>query len=427
MPTLSSIVNFSRRLHPQRLVTLRHCSEQQSSPRRHWCSPRTRTSLTTSSRRWIASFKYLLRPQPKEEAAPVLADEAIADGDNLFPPEELVPLSRHLNKKNRQAKLAAHACDELFLALYFSSHTVKVPAIITALKQNGFIVYVPKYDFRAPVYLRDKSGVVQIDPLLLGVRIVDTDPATGAFAGAECIRRIPQARLVWGDAERETLEVVAPDDKHTVFRILDEVEVQVSCDLTASGARVPQLQLLLVGRASATRKKHIASSLSELQRVVQTKSEADSSRDTTMDAEQMKPSSIGEESSGTNLYQILLNTPNLTPSTKNLARRKPTQDEEEEGKKKKPGFKRKGPGRLVFGNFSTNSRRHYQHKLAQYMDERSDAREEELNIQRFANGSSAMTSAQEARRAEREALVRTQKLAAEKRHDRINRRNKAGK
>ncbi|KUF72087.1 Exosome complex exonuclease RRP44 [Phytophthora nicotianae] len=349
-------------------------------------------------------------------AQDVTVDEAIMDGDNLFPPEELVPLARHLNKKNRQAKLAAHACDALFLALYFSSHTVKVPAIITALKQNGFIVYVPKYDLRAPVYLRDKSGVVQMDPLLLGVRIVDTNPATGAFAGAECIRRIHQAQLIWDDTDRETLQVVAPEDKRTVFHILDEVEVQVSCDLTASGARIPQLQLLLVGRASSTRKKHIASSLSELQRVVQTKSEADNDP-ISKKADVSEPSTAQQFSSS--LYDLLLNGPNLSPS-KSLARRKP----EEEGKK--PGFKRRGPGRLVFGHFSTNSRRHYQHKLAQYMDERSEAREEELKIQRFANGS-AMTTAQEARRAEREALSRTQKLAAEKRHDRINRRNKVSK
>ncbi|KAL4161863.1 hypothetical protein PRNP1_002414 [Phytophthora ramorum] len=358
--------------------------------------------------------------QPKEVISAVV-EEAAMNADNLFPPKELVPLAQHLNKKNRQAKLAAYACDELFLALYFSSHTVKVPAIITALKQNGFIVYVPKYDLRAPVYLRDKAGVVQIDPLLLNVRIVDTDPATGAFAGAECIRRIPQAQLVLDNTERETLEVVAPDDKHTAFQILDEVEVQISCDLTASGARVPRLQLLLVGRASAARKKHIASSLSELQRVVQTKSEASNDLETMDIVEQ---SSFGEESSATNLYQLLLNAPNLCPSAKTLARRNPTPEEEE---KKKPGFKRRGPGRLVFGNFSTNSRRHYQHKLAQYMDMRSDAREEELKIQRFGNGSSAITSAQEARRAEREALSRTQKLAAEKRHDRINRRSKTGK
>ncbi|KAF4041298.1 RNB domain-containing protein [Phytophthora infestans] len=348
-------------------------------------------------------------------AQDVAVNEAIMDRSTLFPAEELVPLARHLNKKNRQAKLAAHACDALFLALYFSSHTVKVPAIITALKQNGFIVYVPKYDLRAPVYLRDKSGVVQMDPLLLGVRIIDTDPATGAFAGAECIRCIPQAQLIWDDTDRETLQVVAPGDVRTVFHILDEVEVQVSCDLSASGARIPQLQLLLVGRASSTRKKHIASSLSELQRVVQTKSEADNVPTTDVS----EPNTVVDPSS--NLYELLLNASNLSPCTKRPPRRTP----EHEAAEKKPGFKRRGPGRLVFGHFSTNSRRHYQHKLAQYMDERSEAREEELRIQRFASGSSAMTSAQEARRAEREALVRTQKLAAEKRHDRINRRNKA--
>ncbi|CAH0486971.1 unnamed protein product [Peronospora farinosa] len=363
----------------------------------------------------------------RTEAAGIASDDAVIDGDDLFPPEELVPLARHLNKKNRQAKLAAHACDALFLALYFSSHTAKVPAIITALKQNGMIVYVPRYDFRAPVYLRDKSGVVQMDPLMLGVRIVDTEPATGAFAGVECIRKISQARLVWDDTERGALEVVASGDKHCVFHTLDEVVVQVSCDLAASGARVPQLQLLLVGRANATQKKHVASSLSELQRVVQTKSEANCVTNSTVKVTVLESKNTSAEEVPTlNLYQLLLDAPNFSPPTKSFARRKPL-SEDEDGKKRKPGFERRGPGRLVFGKFSTNSRRHYQHKLAQYMDERTEAREEELNIQRSASGSSAMTSAQEARRAEREALVRTQKLAAEKRHDRINRRNKTSK
>ncbi|RMX68332.1 hypothetical protein DD238_004452 [Peronospora effusa] len=363
----------------------------------------------------------------RTESAGFASDDAVIDGDNLFPPEQLVPLARHLNKKNRQAKLAAHACDALFLALYFSSHTAKVPAIITALKQNGMIVYVPRYDFRAPVYLRDKSGVVQMDPLMLGVRIVDTEPATGAFAGAECIRKIPQARLVWDDTERGALEVVASGDKHCVFHTLDEVVVQVSCDLAASGARVPQLQLLLVGRANATQKKHVASSLSELQRVVQTKSEANCVTNSTVKVTMLESKNTATEEVPTlNLYQLLLDAPNFSPPTKSFARRKPL-SEDEDGKKRKPGFERRGPGRLVFGKFSTNSRRHYQHKLAQYMDERTEAREEELNIQRSASGSFTMTSAQEARRAEREALVRTQKLAAEKRHDRINRRNKTSK
>ncbi|CAI5730398.1 unnamed protein product [Hyaloperonospora brassicae] len=344
---------------------------------------------------------------------------------DLFPPEELVPLVHHLNKKNRQAKLAARACDALFLALYFSRHTVKVPAVITALKQNGLIVYVPKYDLRAPVYLRDRDEEVQMNPQLLGVRLEDTEPATQAFAGAECIRIIPGARLEWdSNIERMSLKVSAPRGKHTVFRILDEVEVQVSCDPAASGARVPQLQLLLVGRGSATHKSRAASSLSELQRVVQAESDVTSAPNATMKVTMSEPSAVAREYPESNLYQLLLNAPDLSHlSVKKLARREPIP----EGEEKKAGTKRRGPGRLVFGNFSTSSRRHYQHKLAQYMDERTEAREEELSILRVATSSSATTSAQEARRAEREALVRTQKLAAEKRHDRINRRNKAGK
>lgn len=347
-------------------------------------------------------------------------DVEAKDSEKLFPPKELVPLARHLNMKNRQAKLAARACDQLFLALYFSSHTVCVPAIIIALKQNGFIVYVPKYDFRAPVYLRDKSRVVQMNPLLLGVQIADTDPASGAFAGAECIRRIPQAHLIWDESDRERLEAVAPGNKRIIFHILDEVEVQVSCDLSASDARVPQLQLLLVGCGNSTRKKHVASSLTEVRRLVQQTSEVDD------DARSTKVTIVSQPTvvESMNLYQLLMDGPNLSPSSKSLAIQK-ARLKIEGGENKGLVLQRRGPGRLTFGNFSPDSRHHYQHKLAQYIKERSQEREEELKIQRFTNASSAMTSMQEVRRVEREALARTQKLAAEKRHDRINRRNKA--
>uniref|UniRef100_M4BN87 DIS3-like exonuclease 1 n=1 Tax=Hyaloperonospora arabidopsidis (strain Emoy2) TaxID=559515 RepID=M4BN87_HYAAE len=376
----------------------------------------------------ISSVDHQLQVKALPSAQACARDNTIMGEGDLFPPKELVPLVHHLNKKNRQAKLAARACDALFLALYFSSHTVKVPAIITAFKENGLIVYVPRYDLRAPVYLRDEWEDVQMNPELLGVRIEDTEPATEAFAGLECIRTIPYAQLRWDSSSEHMSLEVAVGGKGTVFHILDEVEVQVSCDPTASTARVPHLQLLLVGRGSAMNKSHAATSLSELQRVVQTKSSNATARlNSPVKVTMSEPNAGAEQYSGSNLYQLLLNAPDLShPSVKKLARRKPM-PEAEDNKEKKSGIERRGPGRLVFGNFSTSSRRHYQHKLAQYIDERTEAREEELSIQRFATGSSAMTSAQEARRAEREALNRTQKLAAEKRHDRINRRNKAGK
>lgn len=364
----------------------------------------------------------------------------------IFPPSELVPLTRNLNAKNRNAKLAARDCDELFLALYFSSHTVKVPAVITSLKQNGFIVYVPKYDIRAPVYIRDKDGMVQMDPLLCGVRIVDTHPPTGAFVGADCIRMIPQARIYY-DSDAERLEVSAGDAASAcVFKILDEVEIQVSCDLSATTARVPQLQLQLVGRVKARGgsqrrdatmllKSKADTTLPELQRYVQKKNQIDQPATTQAPSLSLTTTEAGARSSTNNLYSLFESPLSISPVKKPLKKptiallQKPANDSQQQLKQKlqtkgssSTVMKRRGPGRLVFGDYEPPAHQHYQQKLAHYMDTRSDELEEELSIHRRGQ-SSAM--AQDLKRAERDATSRLQKLAAEKRHDRINKRNKA--
>ncbi|DAZ97028.1 TPA: LOW QUALITY PROTEIN: hypothetical protein N0F65_012897 [Lagenidium giganteum] len=350
----------------------------------------------------------------------------------LFPPSELVPLSYHLNKRNRQAKNAARDCDDLFLALYFSSHTMKLHAIITSLKQNGFLVYIPQYDLRAPVYIRDKDGHVQMDPLLCGVRIVETRPPTGAFASAECIRLIPQATVHF-HAEQERLEVVSPGGK-CVFSMLDEVEVQVSCDLTGSNARVPQLQVLLVGRVKKKSTtggppRHLLlmtnkaeSSIPELQRIVQKTSRARAGSLNRKESTASPPMSTATEPHPSSLYDVILAAPTMAPLVKRkmVASRK---TQKTKGKDKTElEVVRRGRGRMLFGGFEPPVRTFAQ-KLAHYMDERSEALEEELTIHRSVSSSAGGT---DLRRAEREAMSRTAKLAAEKRHDKINRRNKAG-
>ncbi|KAF1328304.1 Dis3-like exonuclease, partial [Globisporangium splendens] len=362
----------------------------------------------------------------------------------LFPPHELVPLTRNLNKKNRNAKLAARDCDELFLALYFSSHTVKVQAVITSLKQNGFIVYVPKYDIRAPVYIRDKDGMVQMDPLLCGVRIVDTHPPTGVFANAGCIRMIPQAKIYY-DADVERLEVSAPaadssSDSCCVFKILDEVEVQISCDLSATSARVPQLQLLLVGRVKNNRKgpqrretlmmkSKADTSLSELQRYVQKKNQLDREPSSMAIPSDSSPGVVKvDEEAGKrrDLYSVFTSPVGTISPVKKALKKKNTfsQKPTKESQPKKPSLvTKRGPGRLVFGEYEPAARQHFQQKLAHYMDLRSEELEEELIIHRRGQSSSMAT--QDLKRAEREAMSRAEKLASEKRHDKINRRNKA--
>ncbi|GAB9464220.1 Dis3-like exonuclease [Globisporangium polare] len=401
----------------------------------------------------ISSVDSKLHVVEPTESALVASSDA---EDILFPPSELVPLTHNLNKKNRNAKLAARDCDELFLALYFSSHTVKVQAVITSLKQNGFIVYVPKYDIRAPVYIRDKDGVVQIDPLLCGVRIVDTQPPTGAFANADCIRMIPQAQIVY-DSDTERLEVSAPSSasgsNSCVFKILDEVEIQISCDLSATTARVPQLQLLLVGRVKTkggnsqrrdaatlltTMKSKADTSIPELQRYVQKKSQIDQPPPPASGGAKSSSSRVPDaltsvaSSGGRNLYNLLDSPLSIISPVKKkplkkagsamalLQQKKPAKEQQQ--KNQSMMVKRRGPGRLVFGDYEPPARQHYQQKLAQYMDTRSDELEEELNIHRRSQ-SSALS--QDLKRTEREALSRLQKLAAEKRHDKINKRSKA--
>lgn len=358
---------------------------------------------------------------------------------SVFPPDELVPLAAHLNKKNRNAKLASRDCDELFLALYFTTHTVKVPAIITALKANGFIVYIPLYDLRAPVYIRDKGGNVQMDPLLLGVRIVDTYPATGAFANSDCIRLVPQADIDWEpDSDSDTLNVrvtdSSPSATGTTFRILDEIEVQVSCDLTASAARIPQLQLLMVGRAKGRRRTVVStmatggkvkpdkSLLPEVQRVVQTRSREMQERDQEETSRPTSPALTPPPSSG-NLYTTF-----TSPSLLSMSPAAKKNRGQRQSKEAPPAAKRMGnSGRLMFGGYEPPKQKHYQQKLAHYMGTRSEELEAELSIDRYGDDGAAWENAQTAKQIEREAMSRTQRLAAEKRHDRINKRNKAGR
>ncbi|KAJ0410130.1 hypothetical protein ATCC90586_001615 [Pythium insidiosum] len=368
--------------------------------------------------------------------------EAADEPPLRFPPSELVPLTEHLNRKNRNAKLASRSCEELFLALYFSTHTVRTHAIITSLKQNGFLVYVPTYDLRAPVYVRDRDGVVQMDPLLCGVRIVDTSPPTGAFAGADCIRMIPQARVEL-DASAERLDVVvaprgAEPSVACAFKLLDEIEVQISCDLAGSNARVPQLQLLLVGRVKpskrpgrrdvtvTTHSEKPKTSILEMQRIAQSRSEAAAAAATSPHRR-----SDGATSASRSMYDLLVAGSFIAPPKNKLLTRPALLNERQEGKqsgdratKSTPAMRRRGPGRLIFGDYEPPATQHYQQKLASYMDKRSEELEEELSINR--SGAAAGVAGTDMKRLERDALTRTMKLAAEKRHDRINRRNKTG-
>lgn len=71
----------------------------------------------------------------------------------------------HINKKQRAAKNAQRASQELFKCVFFDSLTEnderrKALAIVFALRANGVLTYLPRYGIKAPLYLRNREQQV---------------------------------------------------------------------------------------------------------------------------------------------------------------------------------------------------------------------------------------------------------------------------
>lgn len=65
-------------------------------------------------------------------------------------PEPLSEMATRINERNRAAKIAQRESLELFQVLYFSSMgdgnaSRTVDALITKVKENGFIAHAPRY------------------------------------------------------------------------------------------------------------------------------------------------------------------------------------------------------------------------------------------------------------------------------------------
>ena len=79
--------------------------------------------------------------------------------------KELADLSSHINNRNRAAQRAQRDSQTLFQTLYFRNRPLSDPrcvvdAVIFSLKENGFIVYIPVYAIKGPVYLENKNKEV---------------------------------------------------------------------------------------------------------------------------------------------------------------------------------------------------------------------------------------------------------------------------
>jgi hypothetical protein len=111
-----------------------------------------------------------------------------------YPPQQLASIADHLNKMNRRAKRIQFECQVLFLRHYFMSREEKHVAVIYALKENGFLAYVPALDFKGSVFLlTDDNTTVCCRPELLALPGQGTKLRGAATGGGEAVTTLQHA------------------------------------------------------------------------------------------------------------------------------------------------------------------------------------------------------------------------------------------
>ena len=192
-------------------------------------------------------------------ASPNVANSLEIDDNGsaeLYSNKQVCDICQTLNQQNRMAKLSSFECQGLFLSLYFKDQFEITQAVVTNLKSNGFSAYIPKFDFRAPVYLSDSNGMLQIDPSLLKLKESSGLDPTAGFASSRATRRFPSGTCTLFDSIKEDdhLEITVTEtpEKYQI-KVLDVLNVMIFCDDWDTKSRIPRPKVHLI--ADTSRKK----------------------------------------------------------------------------------------------------------------------------------------------------------------------------
>lgn len=314
---------------------------------------------------------------------------------------EVSSICEGLNLHSRLAKHSAYECQSLFLSLYFREHADKTQAVVTNLRENGFLVYVPKYDINGPVYIRDTNGDVQIDPLLLGLPHDCGLAPTMGFTSSGYCRRFPDGDCKLFDGPDARLEVRLTDSSEIfVLRVFDVVDVELTCANWDVRARVPAPRLQL--SASRTHEVSTENISPNYVHVTSDKLNQIQSRTT-------EPVKEGDASTeGTSLFNVLTNLKKRRPDLPEVPLRSARSGIE------MPGRKELLRGRVIYGDFSNPDTRQAAQEAAQQAAavEAAHRRAHMLESSTRRNEFNTVSSI------ERNVTMRQQRLAADKRNTR---------
>lgn len=347
----------------------------------------------------------------------------------------------HLNLTNRHAKTIARACQMLYLVEYFKHHTVVTTGIIAKLFRNGFVVYLPTFDIKGPVYFYSSTsdGVVQGNPEELDIPLSDTEPAAEPFAQVSPnFRSLVTASLSLEKDERLVLSTTS-SAKVLTFERMDQIQVRVSASLSSSSsstlstARPAQVRMYFL--TSTGRGAPVEEALFDLKKLssgVQSSSTCSSPTQSYAKMKNMSSSILYDSIESwkekqpyacTSLVHASLKSISMVSRSKSKHPHVSKASKIMDHRKAKQKKTRLNRGRCFYGNYcplqTSRSSRPYHHDLDEWADEETNWTTTKPLI-----SSSISSCPDQVKEYTQEAQRRQVKLAAQKRHDRVARRHK---
>jgi len=326
-------------------------------------------------------------------------NQSIDTSTNLYKTTEMTRICENLNSQNRAAKNSSMKCQRLFLSLYFKNNTEVTQAVVIDLRQNGLIVYVPKFDMKGPLYLADRNNCVHINPKLMGLPASSGLPPLSGFSSVEGCRMFAEGRCTISnshDSSKARVEVSLPGSTNQlIFKRLDVITVQVSCDLSNTIARIPPPRLHLVSLKSIPKaKQNLKHSSTNPRDVLEVVNNSNRAKNQSLEDHKKTPESIYKILSSIQIKPIIDIPMRFESTKKNIH---------------VEGRVQTLKGRMHFGGFKEN----VSHSVETLSQETK-----KLSIEDQAK----LGNYDASRRIERDATSRIQRKAAEKRNARRGKR-----